>query len=75
MDQDETFSSQPESTVGHYKCIIAIGVMGEKEDVARFTALWITDSERRAHRINERLFSNRLLLLPLPEVDHGEIHE
>jgi hypothetical protein len=69
MDQDSSSSMPPASDAGHFKAIIAIGIMGEREDVARFTALWITDSERRAHRINEKLFHNRLLLLPLPEVD------
>lgn len=68
-DQGETFSLPPGSSAGHFKAIIAIGIMGEREDVARFTALWITDSERRAHRINERVFNNSLVLLPLPEVD------
>jgi hypothetical protein len=49
-----------------YKAIIAIGVMGDEEDVARFTALWIKDSERRAHRIVEKL-NIPVQLLPLPE--------
>jgi hypothetical protein len=52
---------------GVYKAIIAIGVMGEEEDVARFIALWMMDSERRAHRINHVAFDDRLQLLPLPE--------
>jgi hypothetical protein len=50
-----------------FKAIIAIGIMGGKEDVTRFTALWIADSERRAHRINQIAFDGRLQLLPLPE--------
>ena len=41
--------------------------MGETDDVTRFAALWIADSERRAHRINEKVFKGRLQLLPLPE--------
>jgi hypothetical protein len=69
MDEASTSSTPPESGVGHFKVIIALGVMGEKEDVARFTALWITDSERRAHRINEKIFEGKLQLLPLPEVE------
>lgn len=60
--------------VSIFKAIIAIGVMGEREDVARFTALWITDSERRAHRINQVAFDGKLQLLPLPEGDH-EVQE
>lgn len=67
-DQDSSYSEPPTSGAGHYKAIIAIGIMGEREEVARFTALWILDSERRAHRINEKLFHNSLVLLPLPEV-------
>jgi len=47
--------------------------MGDPEDVARFTALWIADSERRAHRINEVAFFSKLQLLPLPEVEYGEV--
>jgi hypothetical protein len=74
-DQDESSSMLPASDAGHYKLIIAIGVMGNKEEVARFAALWITDSERRAHQINDRIFKGSLLLLPLPEVDYGEIPE
>jgi len=54
-----------------YKAIIAIGVMGPQEEVVRFTALWIEDSERRAHRINQVAFDGRLQLLPLPEVNDG----
>ena len=73
MSQDSSSSPPPESTAGHYKVVIAIGVMGTQEDVTRFTALWIRDSENRAHKINERIFHNKLLLLPLPEVDIGEV--
>ena len=66
-EQDSSSSSEPVSTTGHYKCIIAIGVIGTQEDVARFAALWVLDSERRAHRINQIAFDGRLTLLPLPE--------
>jgi len=69
MPQDSSSSNPPTSDVGHYKAIIAIGIMGNRDDVARFTALWMTDSERRAHRINQVAFEGRLQLLPLPEVD------
>jgi hypothetical protein len=46
--------------------------MGDREDVARFTALWISDSEKRAHRINELIFHSSLVLLPLPEAEFSE---
>lgn len=68
-DEDSSSYSVQPSDVGHYKAIIAIGLLGSADDVSRFTALWVADSERRAHRINERLFRGRLTLLPLPEVD------
>ena len=61
-------SSLPDKpAVRHYKAIIAIGVVGEEEDVTRFIALWVADAERRAHRINGVAFEGRLQLLPLPE--------
>jgi hypothetical protein len=67
MAEDSSSFEQPKSNVGLYKAIIAIGVMGGEDDVTRFIALWIADSERRAHRINDKLFQGRLQLLPLPE--------
>jgi hypothetical protein len=76
MTQDSDSSPTPASSAGVYKAIIAIGIMGEKEDVARFVALWITDSEKRAHQINDRVFKGSLVLLPLPEADfNGHVQE
>jgi hypothetical protein len=76
MAQDESSSLPPASSAGVYKAIIAIGIMGEQEDVARFVALWITDSEKRAHQINDRVFSGSLVLLPLPEAEFdGRVSE
>lgn len=73
-DQDSSSSetldllSPPSATsAAVYKAIIAIGVSGEEADVARFVALWIADSEMRAHRIVARL-KIPVILLPLPEV-------
>lgn len=67
MAEDSSSFEAQESDIGHYKAIIAIGVMGTVDDVTRFTALWVSDSERRAHRINAVAFDGRLTLLPLPE--------
>jgi len=75
---EDSNSSDSQASGSHvYKAIIAIGVMGSEEDVTRFTALWIADSERRAHRINAIAFDNRLQLLPLPEVplDSSSVEE
>jgi len=49
--------------------------MGKQEDVERFVALWIIDSEKRAHQINERVFHNTLTLLPLPEDTDAPLQE
>lgn len=70
-DQESKSSTEQASPAGSsepsiFKAIIAIGVMGEDEDVERFTALWVIDSERRAHRIVEKL-GIPVQLLPLPE--------
>ena len=77
MTTEESSSSDAQASSPHvYKAIIAIGVMGTEEDVTRFTALWIQDSERRAHRINVVAFDGRLQLLPLPEGgNNGEVRE
>lgn len=70
-DQASRSSSEPASSsppvAKHYKVIVAIGLLGEGEDASRFAALWVADSERRAHRINQVAFDGRLTLLPLPE--------
>jgi hypothetical protein len=70
-DPDSKPSALPasQSDPSVYKAILAIGVMGSQEDVARFTALWITDAERRAQQIAAKLFHGRVQLLPLPESD------
>lgn len=78
--QDSDSSSEHSSPLTrleprHYKAIIAIGVIGTEEDVTRFIALWIADSEHRAHRINTKLFRDRLTLLPLPEDNDGEVQD
>jgi len=75
MAQDSDSSPTPASSAGLYKAIIAIGVMGKQEDVERFVALWIIDSEKRAHQINERVFHNTLTLLPLPEDTDAPLQE
>ena len=78
MTLEDSSSLDSQASGSHvYKAIIAIGVMGSEEDVTRFTALWIADSERRAHRINAIAFDNRLQLLPLPEVplDSSSVEE
>ena len=76
-EEDSSSLPLPASNLHVYKAIIAIGVMGTADDVTRFTALWIADSERRAHRINAIAFDNRLQLLPLPEVplDSSSVEE
>lgn len=69
-DQDSTSSSEQESNSSeakHFKIIIAMGFLGSQDDAERFTALWIADAEARAHRINAKLFKNRIQLLPIPE--------
>ena len=63
-EQDSKSSSEPSSQPNVYKAIIAIGVMGDQEDVERFTALWITDCEKRAHKVAA---ITKVQLLPLPE--------
>lgn len=69
-EMESSSSSEPASSSPKiYKAIIAIGIAGEEEDVTRFVSLWIHDAERRAHRINEKLFAGSLQLLPLPETD------
>lgn len=67
MSEMESSSSSEPGSSSQYKAIIAIGVIGTEEDVTRFIALWVTDAEKRAHRINDGLFAGRLQLLPLPE--------
>jgi hypothetical protein len=68
-EQESSSSSEPSSSLAVFKAIIAIGVMGTEEDAARFTALWITDSNLRAHRIAEKIMKGRVQLLPLPETE------
>lgn len=66
---NELSSLSPSSADAHvYKAIIAIGVVGTEDDVARFTALWIADSEKRAHQI-ANTFGGLVRVLPLPEDD------
>lgn len=65
--QEQNSSPEPASSPKHYKAIIAIGIDGTEEDVQKFTALWATDAERRAHKINDGILGGRLTLLPLPE--------
>lgn len=72
-DQESNSSEMPDllsppsaTSAAVYKAIIAIGVSGEEEDVARFVALWIADAEARAHKIVFRL-KIPVILLPLPE--------
>ena len=48
MTQDSDSSPTPASGASLFKAIIAIGLMGDQEDVERFVALWIIDSEKRA---------------------------
>jgi hypothetical protein len=75
MARGSNSSPTQASGASHFKCIIAIGVVGSEEDVARFAALWIMDSEKRAHSINNVVFKDRLTLLPLPEEAPGELQE
>lgn len=60
--------SPPTTPTKHFNLIVGIGVLGEEEDVVRFSALWIADCERRAHRIVEKL-SLPITLVPAQEND------
>lgn len=67
IGEGSSSSSPQESGPKVYKAIIAIGIMGPSDDVERFVAQWIYQSERLAHRIQQQASFSTITLLPLPE--------
>jgi hypothetical protein len=49
--------------------VVAIGAVGEKEDLERFVALITEDFERRCKRLADKLFEGKIEILPPQVVD------
>lgn len=50
--------------------IIGVGVIGSDEDIKNFAEFMVKDFEQRCYKANERLFGNRLQILPMAEEDY-----
>lgn len=69
-EQESNSSSKSESgstaaSSIHAKLIVGIGLMGDKEDVERFTEIMVHDFNHRCQKANGKLFGDRIQLLPV----------
>lgn len=51
--------------------VVAVGIVGEQEDLDRFMALMTADFGNRCQRAAEKIFMGRVQILDLPEVENA----
>jgi hypothetical protein len=51
--------------------VVAIGVVGEEEDLKKFVEVMRADFERRSHMAAREIFHDRIEILPIPPVEDG----
>jgi hypothetical protein len=64
---NEQASSANDGEVARFTLVAAVGIMGTREDCERFMELMVADFNARCVRANQKIFKDRIVLLPIEE--------